>query len=141
MVKIIGQWKASALLLSVLLAACGGGGGGGATPAPPLDTTPPALTLTAVASPTALSSQQLSGTVELGGSVSLTLTPAGTSREASVEGGDWTFTLTGLQPGNNTLVIVARDAAGNASAPLTTTIVLDAQAPVLTLSPLPTRTS
>lgn len=138
---MITRWKVLVLLLSVLLTACGGGGGGSATPAPPLDTVPPAVTLTAVASPTALSSQQLSGTVEPGSSVSLTLTPAGTSGEASVVGGNWTYSLAGLQAGSNTLVIVARDAAGNASAPLTTTIVLDAQAPLLTLSPPPARTS
>ncbi|MHB8978814.1 MAG: Ig-like domain-containing protein [Trichloromonadaceae bacterium] len=152
-----------------MLTACGGGGGGGGegpvapavpgdtvpvtpgdttpaapvdtTPAAPVDITPPAVTVTAVASPTASTSQLLSGTVESGASVRVTLTPAGTTGNATVTGGNWSFALVGLQPGSNTLSIVASDAAGNMSAPLTATIILDAQAPVLTLTTPPARTS
>lgn len=139
MQRVKSLWKTSLLMLSVVLTACGGGGGGGETPAVPADLTPPAVTLTSVASPTALTSQLLSGTVEAGASVSLTLTPAGTTGSATVTGGTWTYTLSGLQAGSNSLSIVATDAAGNSSAPLTETIVLDTQAPVLTLTPVAAR--
>lgn len=133
--------KFSTLCLIALLTACGGGGGGGAASVTPADITPPAVTLTTVASPTALAAQLLSGTVETGASVSVTLSPAGTTGAATVTGGTWSYTLTGLQAGSNSLSIVARDAAGNSSAPLTATIILDVQAPVLTLTSPPARTS
>ncbi|MHB1399097.1 MAG: Ig-like domain-containing protein [Trichloromonadaceae bacterium] len=127
-----------------MLTACGGGGGGGGGggegPAAPVDITPPAVTVTAVASPTVSTSQLLSGTVESGASVRVTLTPAGTTGNATVTGGNWSFALVGLQPGSNTLSIVASDAAGNMSAPLTATIILNVQAPVLTLTTPPART-
>lgn len=141
MQRVKSLWITALLMLSVVLTACGGGGGGGETPAVPADLTPPAVTLTSVASPTALTSQLLSGTVEAGASVRLTLTPAGTAGSATVTGGTWTYTLSGLQAGSNTLSIVATDAAGNSSAPLTATIVLDTQAPVLSLSPVAARSN
>lgn len=141
--QLMNSWrKISILMFLVMLTACGGGGGGGGgAPVVPADITPPAVTVTAVASPTASTSQLLSGTVESGASVRVTLTPAGTTGNATVTGGNWSFALVGLQPGSNTLSIVASDAAGNMSAPLTATIFLDAQAPVLTLTAPPARTS
>ena len=78
-----------------------------------LDTTPPLLTLAAVATPTALSSQVISGTVEPG-VLPVVLTFSGaTAGPVTITGNTWSSTLTGLVPGVNGFAVTATDVAGN----------------------------
>ncbi len=70
------------------------------------------LTLNSVTTPTRLTSQDIGGTVEAGAGVNVTLNN-GTPLPATVTGTAWTFTVTGLIPGANSIQVTATDQAGN----------------------------
>lgn len=102
-----------AAAVALLVAACGGGGGGdGSTSAPP-DTSAPALTVAAETILTNRADQPLSGTVEAGATLQVTVVPSGTAGNVAVSGTTWSCTATGLVEGVSTVTVAASDAAGN----------------------------
>ncbi len=78
-----------------------------------LDTTPPLLTLAAVATPTALGAQVLSGTVEPGVVPVVLAFSGATAGPVTVSGNAWSAPLTNLAAGVNGFAVTATDAAGN----------------------------
>jgi hypothetical protein len=110
-----------------------------------IDTTPPTLALTQLATPTSALSQTIRGTVEAGSTVSVAFDTGATGGSAIVIGTNWQFTTpnnptTGLKSGINTLTITATDPAGNKTT-LAATIEYDATAPVATLIGTPPATT
>ena len=103
-------------------------------------TAPGAPAVTVVAGDDVISSTDsgalvISGAVEPGVSVSLTL--GGTARAAAVSGGNWSYTVTAadiaaMGQGAETLSVTATDAAGNASAAGERTIFIDTTPPQAT---------
>ncbi len=89
------------------------------------DTSPPASpTLNTITSPTNISPQILSGTKEASTSVWIN----GTEVVPLDSSTDWSYSYN-LSEGPNNISITSRDAAGNESASITTTIILDTDAP------------
>jgi parallel beta-helix repeat protein len=89
------------------------------------DITPPAQpTLNAVTSPTNISTQALSGTKEPNTSIWIN----GVEVVLLDPSTDWSHPFN-LSEGTNNISITSWDAAGNESAPITTTIILDTSAP------------
>jgi cytochrome c peroxidase len=79
-----------------------------------LDTAPPALTLNPVTTPTNLTSQTISGTVEAGIKPTVTVTPPVTASPVVITGGTtWGSVISNLQEGANNITITAADSAGN----------------------------
>ena len=91
---------------------------GGATDPTPasrtwsIDTVPPLLTLNGVTTPTTVTSQVISGTVE-GGITPTVSSPTATASPATVSGNSWSCKITGLGAGDNVITVQAVDAAGN----------------------------
>ncbi|MBI5056517.1 MAG: cadherin-like domain-containing protein [Nitrospirae bacterium] len=77
-----------------------------------LDTTPPSLTLNAVSTPTGLSTQIISGTVEAGAAVHVSVN-GGAASAATVTGTSWSYTAGLTNAGDNTIEVSANDAIGN----------------------------
>jgi len=90
-----------------------------------VDTIPPALTLNPVVSPATANSQTLSGTVEAGAAVRVSVN-GGVPAPATVTGTSWSFNAL-LTQTSNSVSVTATDAIGNA-ATLTAQIALNAQA-------------
>jgi len=89
------------------------------------DITPPAQpTLNTVISPTNISSQTLSGTKETNSSIFIN----GAEIVSLDSSTDWSYSYN-LSEGINNISITSRDAAGNESSSVTTTIILDTGAP------------
>lgn len=80
-----------------------------------LDTVAPSLSINAVATPTAVSTQLLSGTVESGITPIVLIGSAATVGPVAVTGSTWSATLTGLAAGANLITVIAVDSAGNAT--------------------------
>ena len=78
-----------------------------------LDSVPPVLNLNAVTTPTRLSVQTVSGTVEAGITPVVTVTPPATAGLVSVFAGTWSCQVTGLAAGDTTITVTATDLAGN----------------------------
>ena len=103
------------------------GNSGSASVTVTLDTQPPAMPT--VSNPTPVmtaSSTLLSGTKQAGTSIWIN----GVQAVALDQATTWQFTVN-LVEGNNTFLVVAKDAAGNVSATYTTTIILDNLPPVI----------
>jgi len=95
------------------------------------DSTPPAIPgVNAVTSPTNVTTQALSGTKDANSSIWVAHN-ANPAAEMVVVGAatTWSTTAYTLVEGNNTFSVTSRDALGNASAPVSVTIVLDTTAP------------
>ncbi|MBI2836400.1 MAG: hypothetical protein HYX85_01755 [Chloroflexi bacterium] len=92
-----------------------------------VDTTAPALTLNAVTTPTLLMSQNISGTTEAGATVTVSVNN-GAAAAATVIAANWSYSAT-LIPGDNSIVVTAADAAGNATTLPPATILVTVQAP------------
>ncbi|MDP3879435.1 MAG: cytochrome c peroxidase [Dehalococcoidales bacterium] len=90
-----------------------------------LDTTPPALTLNPVTSPTTLVSQSVSGTTETGAVVRISVND-GAPVSAIMSGVNWSFNAA-LSIGTNTISVTATDGAGNTAEPLPGEIVRQPQ--------------
>jgi parallel beta-helix repeat protein len=89
------------------------------------DTSPPAsATLNTITSPTNISPQILSGTKEANTSIWIN----GTEVVPFDSSTDWSYSYN-LSEGTNNISITSRDAAGNESASITTTIILDTNTP------------
>ena len=97
------------------------------------DFVPPSVTLNAITSPTKVTSQTISGTVEAGATVSVATNTAASDGSATVTGAVWSYTITGLVEGANVITVTARDTAGN-TATVNGTITLDTTAPSVTLN-------
>jgi hypothetical protein len=131
---------AATLWVSTLLSACGGGGGGSApAPAPVADTTPPT---------TSIDSQPAPVTSEVAATITFSASETATF-EASLDGAAFVpatspLSLSALSEGTHTLLVRARDTAGNVdgtparaqwvitldAAPTTT---IDFQPPIITI--------
>ena len=72
---------------------------------------PPVLTLNAVTTPASSASQIINGTTDSGATVNVSLN-GGNAIPATVTGTSWSFAVTGLISGNNTISVVAGNAAG-----------------------------
>lgn len=106
-----------------------------------IDTTPPALSLNPLTTPTSALVQTIRGTIEAGCTVNLGFDSGAIGGNAIVTGTNWQFTTlnattTGLQPGVNNLTIIATDPAGNKTT-LTTMIEYDTVLPIATLTGAP----
>ncbi len=88
-----------------------------------VDTLPPSITVNPVATPTRDVSQMLSGSVEVGATVTVAAnTSASVGTISYVTPDTWTCPVNGLVAGNNTLTVTATDQAGNSrSVPVTIT--------------------
>lgn len=84
-----------------------------------IDNTPPAFTVNPIPATTGAASLTIGGSVEPGATVTVTLND-GTPRPATI-GTSWSYALTGLAPGTNSIAVTAADAAGNTSSFSTTT--------------------
>ncbi|MBI2851678.1 MAG: hypothetical protein HYX84_01045 [Chloroflexi bacterium] len=104
-----------------------------------LDTVAPGVTLNAVTSPTRLASQLLSGTIESGAAVRVSVN-GGAPALATTTGATWSLGVN-LNQGSNTAIVTAMDAAGNVASLSQQTIVLDTTPPVVSLSAVTTPTN
>ncbi len=100
-----------------------------------LDSTPPSLTLNPVASPTATTTQSISGAVEAGIVPVVTVAFPVTATLPFVSGSSWSSLVSNLQQGDNTITVSAVDAAGLLTS-LSTSITVDWRAPALTINPV-----
>ncbi|MCE8424924.1 MAG: PGF-pre-PGF domain-containing protein, partial [Candidatus Methanoperedens sp.] len=100
-----------------------------------VDTTAPTLNITPVTSPTNRSYQIITGNVSEAGAGMGTVTVNGTA--ASISGTVYTYNLTGLAQGANTITVIATDSVGN-QATASTSITVDTTAPTLTITTAPT---
>jgi hypothetical protein len=109
-----------------------------------VDTTPPAVTLDPVSSPTSDPTPLLQGSGgEADGPVSATIhegtTTAGdivASGSAEVNGGSWSYSSPALPDGTYTAQATQRDAAGNRGESDAATFTVDTRRPALTLAPV-----
>jgi len=94
-------------------------------------TAPPAPSINAVVSPTNTASKTISGTKSSDTtSIVITTSPASTVGAVSYPTGTtWSVTVSGLKEGTNTITVYAKDAAGNQSDGVSTTIIYDSIAP------------
>jgi len=79
-----------------------------------IDTTPPALTMNPVATPTNSNVQTVTGTLEAGASLQITTNTAAVAGVVSINGTAWSCDISNLQQGSNTIAATAADAVGNA---------------------------
>lgn len=105
-----------------------------------VDTLPPRISIDRVTTPTRLTSQRLTGTVEPGASVSISTDRGSAGGTATLTGGTWSFIITGLASGSNRITATATDPAGNIST-ATTLIEVDTTPPTAVVSGLPTGTT
>ena len=98
------------------------------------DVTPPTFTINQVPAEVAVNSLAISGTVEAGSSVQVSV--AGLSTAATVVSSSWSAVVTGLAAGNNIISVTATDAAGNISAPQVVNVSYLLPAPAVTLLPV-----
>jgi len=78
-----------------------------------LDTIAPALSITAVATPTANGDQVLSGTVDPGVILLVSANTSATASPVTLSGASWSSQLSGFTPGANAIGVAAIDPAGN----------------------------
>lgn len=102
------------------------------------DTTPPPLTLNPVPASATAASLLVSGTVEAGATVTVSVNNA-PAAAASVAGTDWNITVF-LAAGANSITVKATDAAGNATT-RTAATSLDVSAGIVTIDPVAAFTS
>jgi len=90
-----------------------------------LDTTPPALTIAAPATPTRGGSQTISGTMEAGVRPVISVNTNAALGPLSLNGTSWSCQVSGLARGVNTFTVTATDSAGNsASKTASLTVIL-----------------
>lgn len=90
-----------------------------------VDTTPPALSIAALNSPTRGESRILSGTIEAGIKPVVNISTNAVIGPVTVSGTSWSCQLSGLAKGTNSITVTATDAAGNsASTAASLTVIL-----------------
>ena len=100
------------------------------------DATPRLLNVDPVTTPTRISSQIITGSMETGSTVTVTVNTAAVAGAVSYPTANtWSCVISGLVEEDNTITVMAMDAAGNQSV-VTTTIKLDTTLPVLTVDPV-----
>jgi len=92
-----------------------------------VDTTPPTISITPVATPTSTTTQTIAGTIEAGATVTVTCPTAATGPSVYPTSTSWNVAISSLKPGDNIITATATDAAGN-TAHASTTIVMTATA-------------
>ena len=98
-------FRLAALLgMVLLLAACGGTN---------KDLSPPALTYSGTDASTTVRTHELSGTVEPGATVTVTVNTSATVSSPVVTGGTWSCKVSNLADGLNTVTVSAKDNTGN----------------------------
>ncbi|MCD5390662.1 choice-of-anchor D domain-containing protein, partial [candidate division NPL-UPA2 bacterium] len=103
--------------------------------------TPPSITIDPVTTPTNVTTQTITGTMESGATVTLSSTTTGTTFGAVTTPTATTWSVVAnLVEGSNNITATATDAAGNIGT-ATTTIVLDTTAPTITIDPVTTPTN
>ena len=108
-----------------------------------VDTVAPVVTLNKPTSPTSNPTPQLSGSAgNLSGdltTVTVTILEAEVvvagSSTVAIVGGKWTYTPAALFDGEYTIKVTQSDKAGNVSIPATASIVIDTNAPAVTIDP------
>jgi hypothetical protein len=93
-----------AFLLTVLIIGCGGSDS---------DETVPALVLNGFSPSTTSRTRPLSGTIEAGATLQVTVDTAAVVKDLQVVGDKWDCTIDALVPGTNLVTILAKDATGN----------------------------
>jgi len=90
------------------------------------DLSAPVLTLNQVTSPTTLTTQTLSGTVNDNNAVASVTVQVGTKVPvaATISGSSWSYSLAGLVVGANSIIVRATDPAGNSTS-LTATVTVE----------------
>jgi hypothetical protein len=101
---------------------------GGTSPVPP-----PSLTINTLPATTASATISVSGTTSAGAAVGVALNGA-VAQPATVSGTSWSYQATTLVPGNNSITVVARNAAPTATTG-TASITLLYPAPALAIDP------
>src|SRR3990172_3333013 len=86
--------------------------------------------INAVTSPTNLTSQVITGTVDELATVHVATDTTASDGDAAVVDGVWTYEITGLAEGDNNITVTATDGAGNVSTE-TTAITVDVTQPTL----------
>jgi len=99
------------------------------------DTTGPVVTLNPVMSPTSLTSQVLTGTMENGATVSVTCTTATVSALTYPTATTWTVTLADMHEGNNEITVTAMDEVGNVGVPVLAAISVSTGNSITSASP------
>ncbi|MSM38711.1 MAG: hypothetical protein GJT30_03695 [Geobacter sp.] len=99
------------------------------------DTVAPILTVNQVSTPTTSTTQLLSGTVSDNNAVASVTVQVGTKVPVSavMSGNTWSYTLTGLVTGTNTIIIRATDPVGNSTA-ITKNIIVETTSAALTIA-------
>jgi tartrate dehydratase beta subunit/fumarate hydratase class I family protein len=99
-----------------------------------LDIVPPAVSIDPVVSPTKLNFKNISGTRESNATITLTVNTGATVGEMLYPApATWTCMVSGLTEGPNDITVIAADSVGNSSI-VTTSIIVDTVAPVVTIS-------
>lgn len=105
------------------------------------DDTPPTFTIDAVVSPTNVDSQTISGTMEAGSTIEVTVDTAASAGVASYPTSTtWSCTITGLVDGWNNITVIASDALDNQSSGMAG-IQYDSTAPTISIDPVDTPTN
>ena len=105
------------------------------------DTTPPAVSLDPVTSPTNQNSQILTGTVEATAEVTVVCPTANVGQANYPTQTTWTVVLTNMAEGSNVITVRAADDAGNISGQTGATIIVDTIVPNSTITSAPSNPS
>ncbi|MFA7060541.1 MAG: carboxypeptidase regulatory-like domain-containing protein [Pedobacter sp.] len=99
-----------------------------------VDVTPPSLIIDTVTTPTRISSQTVTGSMEIGSTIRLNVnTTASVSLVSYPTKTTWRCDITGLAKGANTITVTATDAAENTTV-ATSTITIDTIPPTIVIS-------
>jgi hypothetical protein len=99
-----------------------------------IDTIPPTVNIDPVATPTKVNSQTISGAMEAGAAVAVSINTAAVAGPVTYPTATtWNCTVSGLVEGPNDITVTAADLAGNSSL-ATTSITVDTVAPIVTIS-------
>jgi len=93
------------------------------------DKTPPLVTLNTVTTPTNVTNQQVSGTMEAGAIVAVTCFTASVGVVSYPTITTWQVIISDMAEGENSIQVTGTDSVENTSNPILATIVLDTQAP------------
>src|SRR6185369_6898650 len=89
-----------------------------------VDATPPTVDVVPPETMTKKSTQTISGTVEAGGKVAVSVDTGAVVGPVTVSGTTWSCQVTGLNKGTNKITVTATDAAGNTTTKTATAKIL-----------------
>ena len=106
-----------------------------------VDTTAPAVAINPATSPTNQTSQTITGSVENGATVTVTVTaPASVGAVSYPAPGTWSCSITGMAEGVTAITVTATDAASNSSQ-ASASIAADLTVPVIAINPVASPTN